>query len=74
MDTFMNKKLNSRIEFPNILNLKSYMTKEVLKEERKQMQRQKQEKGQVAETVRIEEGKAEEDGKEQEQQVQVVEE
>jgi hypothetical protein len=39
MDTFMNKKLNSRIEFPNILNLKSYMTKEVLKEERKQMQR-----------------------------------
>lgn len=74
MDTFMNKKLNSRIEFPNILNLKSYMTKEVLKEERKQMQIQKQEKGQVAETVRIEEGKAEEDGKEQEQQVQVVEE
>lgn len=34
MDTFMNKKLNSRIEFPNVLNLKPYMMDEVLKEDK----------------------------------------
>ncbi len=25
MDTFMNKKLNNRIEFPNVLNMKAFM-------------------------------------------------
>jgi len=31
METFMNKKLNDRIEFPNILNMRPYMKNEVLK-------------------------------------------
>jgi ubiquitin carboxyl-terminal hydrolase 34 len=30
-DTFTNKKLNSRVEFPNVLNMKPYMMNEVLK-------------------------------------------
>ena len=31
MDTFMNRKLNSRVEFPQILNMRGYMKDEVLK-------------------------------------------
>lgn len=32
MDTFVNKKLNQRIEFPNVLNVQPYMLNEVIKE------------------------------------------
>jgi ubiquitin carboxyl-terminal hydrolase 34 len=34
MDTFLNKKLNNRIEFPNVLDMRPYMKAEVLKQER----------------------------------------
>ena len=30
-DTFQNVKLNSRLEFPNVLNLKQYMLSEIMK-------------------------------------------
>ena len=39
MDTFMNKKLNSRIEFPNVLSLRPYTTDEVLKEDKEAMKK-----------------------------------
>jgi len=32
-DTLRNQKLNDRVEFPNVLNLKEYMTEEVLKKD-----------------------------------------
>lgn len=32
MDTFVNKKLNQRIEFPSVLNVQPYMLSEVIKE------------------------------------------
>ena len=31
MDTLRNVKLNEKISFPNVLNLKDYMTDEILK-------------------------------------------
>jgi len=34
MDTFLNKKLNNRIEFPNVLNVQPYMKSEVLKQDK----------------------------------------
>jgi len=34
MDTFENQKLNSRIEFPNVLNMKPFMINEVLRQEK----------------------------------------
>lgn len=34
MDTFMNKKLNNRIEFPNVLDVKPFMKSEILKQDR----------------------------------------
>ena len=34
MDTFLNKKLNNRIEFPNVLNVKQFMKSEVLMQDR----------------------------------------
>lgn len=33
-DQFCNKKLNSRVEFPNVLNMKQFMLDEVLKQEK----------------------------------------
>lgn len=33
-DTFQNVKLNSRLEFPNVLNLKPYMLSEIMKQEK----------------------------------------
>lgn len=41
MDTFLNKKLNSRIEFPNVLNLKPFMMNEVLKEDQELLKKAK---------------------------------
>ncbi len=34
MDTFQNQKLNSRVEFPNVLNMKPFMINEVLKKKK----------------------------------------
>jgi uncharacterized UBP type Zn finger protein len=34
LETFMNKKLNDRVEFPNTLNMRPYMKDEVLKQEK----------------------------------------
>ncbi|CDW78148.1 ubiquitin carboxyl-terminal hydrolase family protein [Stylonychia lemnae] len=73
-DTFQNAKLNSRVEFPNVLNLKPYMLSEVMKQEKellKQARKDKKKKekeiekeiGQnkkKEEQVKIEEGKIEE--------------
>lgn len=44
MDTFMNKKLNSRIEFPNVLNMRPYMKDEVLKADKERLDKAKKEK------------------------------
>jgi len=33
-DSLQNQKLNSRVEFPNVLNMRPYMLSEVLKEEK----------------------------------------
>lgn len=43
-DLLQNQKLNSRIEFPNVLNLKPYMLNEVLKQEKDLMKQTKKEK------------------------------
>jgi 2-oxo-4-hydroxy-4-carboxy--5-ureidoimidazoline (OHCU) decarboxylase len=43
MDTFMNKKLNSRIEFPNVLNMRPYMKDEVLKADKERLDKAKKE-------------------------------
>jgi ubiquitin C-terminal hydrolase len=43
MDTFLNKKLNSRIEFPNVLNMHSYMKDEVLKADKERIEKGKKE-------------------------------
>lgn len=40
-DTLMNQKLNSRVEFPNVLNLKPYMMGEVMKQEKELLKRTK---------------------------------
>jgi ubiquitin C-terminal hydrolase len=34
-DTLRNVKLNNRVEFPNVLNLKEFTTKEILKRDKK---------------------------------------
>lgn len=39
MDTFMNTKLNSRIEFPNVLNMQPYMLGEVLKQDQEMLEK-----------------------------------
>lgn len=39
MDTFMNTKLNSRIEFPNVLNMQPYMLGEVLKQDQDMLEK-----------------------------------
>ncbi len=43
-DSLMNQKLNSRVEFPNILNLKPFMLNEVLKEEKELIKKARKEK------------------------------
>ncbi len=44
MDTYGNKKLNSRVEFPNVLNVKPYTVNDVLKQEPEIMNKLKQQK------------------------------
>lgn len=44
MDTFQNQKLNSRVEFPNVLNVKPFMINEVLKQEKDLMKKSKKDK------------------------------
>lgn len=39
-ETMMNSKLNSKVEFPNVLNLKKYMISEVMKQEKKAFKQQ----------------------------------
>jgi hypothetical protein len=34
LESFTNKKLNDRVEFPNILNMRPYMKDEVLKQDK----------------------------------------
>jgi Ubiquitin carboxyl-terminal hydrolase len=68
-DTLMNQKLNSRVEFPNVLNLKPYMLNEVMKQEKDLLKKTKSQKKQEkqkqreveksAEKVDLEEGKDE---------------
>ena len=41
MDTCMNKKLNSRVEFPNVLNMRAYMKDEVLKADKERIEKAK---------------------------------
>ena len=41
MDTFMNRKLNSRVEFPQVLNMRGYMKDEVLKADKERIDRAK---------------------------------
>jgi hypothetical protein len=40
----MNIKLNSRVEFPNVLNLKPYMFSEIMKSEKEMLKKAKREK------------------------------
>jgi uncharacterized UBP type Zn finger protein len=44
MDTFQNKKLNTRVEFPNVLNMRQYMKDEVLKADTERIEKAKKEK------------------------------
>jgi 2-oxo-4-hydroxy-4-carboxy--5-ureidoimidazoline (OHCU) decarboxylase len=41
MDTFMNRKLNTRVELPQVLNMRGYMKDEVLKAEKERIDRAK---------------------------------
>lgn len=61
----MNKKLNDRVEFPNILNMKPYMKNEVLKQEKEAIDKARKNQRKKA---REEEAKAKkaEDAKEEE--------
>jgi uncharacterized UBP type Zn finger protein len=65
LETFMNKKLNDRVEFPNILNMKPYMKNEVLKQEKEAIDKARKNQRKKA---REEEAKAKkaEDAKEEE--------
>jgi uncharacterized UBP type Zn finger protein len=65
LETFMNKKLNDRVEFPNILNMKPYMKNEVLKQEKETIDKARKNQRKKA---REEEAKAKkaEDAKEEE--------
>jgi ubiquitin carboxyl-terminal hydrolase 34 len=67
METFMNKKLNDRIEFPNTLNMRPYMKNEVLKQEKEAIEKAKKNQ---RKKKREEEAKAKktEDAKEEEDQ------
>jgi hypothetical protein len=44
MDSFVNKKLNTRVEFPNILNMRPYMKDEVLKGDKEKIEAAKKNK------------------------------
>lgn len=66
MDTFMNKKLNNRIEFPNVLNVKAFMKSEVLKQDRMQAAQAAQEGAGSEEAAAV---KQEENSKEDEPDV-----
>ncbi len=41
MDSFVNKKLNTRVEFPNVLNMRPYMKDEVLKGDKEKIEKAK---------------------------------
>ena len=40
-DTFQNVKLNTRLEFPNVLNMKPYMMSEIMKQEKELLKKAK---------------------------------
>lgn len=74
MDTFMNKKLNNRIEFPNVLNMRAFMKDHVLKGDKEKIEQAKKaqkelEKKKKAEEVRK---KGAEDGKEDDEDVMMM--
>ena len=67
LESFTNKKLNDRVEFPNILNMRPYMKDEVLKQDKdaieKARKNQRQKKRQQAALVKTDD----EDGKQEEE-------
>jgi hypothetical protein len=68
METFMNKKLNDRIEFPNTLNMRPYMKNEVLKQEKEAIEKAKKNQRKKKREEEAKKKKATEDAKDDEDQ------
>lgn len=80
LETFMNKKLNDRVEFPNTLNMRAYMKDEVLKQDKEAIDkaRKNQRTKKREEAVQVkksEDAKEEEDEQmQQDSEIEIVEE
>jgi Ubiquitin carboxyl-terminal hydrolase len=70
METFMNKKLNDRIEFPNTLNMRPYMKNEVLKQEKEAIEKAKKNQRRKKRAEEAKKKKTEDEKEEEDQQME----